>query len=190
VVFTETDAATAATFWSEVLQSCALPPVIGDTSDTFANYVQAVQSATGNTFPMVAMVTSPPATGPALKLFQKSLLKIKGVRNAKQYLTTAPTIGAYDAVVTAALAMTAAHSTNSATYKSHIKKVTGTGPGEVVYTYAEGVHALRAGKRIRYSGAGGPVAYNKYNGIVSSFSGTKLNANGTFTDVGTVGVGT
>lgn len=65
---------------------------------------------------------------------------------------TAQSSGEFDAVIIAALAMTAAHSSNPPVWNSYVRKVT-SGSGEVVYTYAAGVAALKAGKSIRYSGA-------------------------------------
>ena len=70
----------------------------------------------------------------------------------------------YDAVVTLALAMDAAKSTDGAVYNSYIAQVTAPGTGkQVVYTYAEGKAALAAGHQIQYTGASGPILFDKYH---------------------------
>ena len=93
----------------------------------------------------------------------------------------------YDAVVVGALAMVAAKSTNPSVFRKYISSVTGVvGHGDtVVHTFAQGVAALRSGKTIRYSGAGGLIIFNKYHNVAVPFGGLKLNdSNGKFTSVG------
>jgi len=54
--------------------------------------------------------------------------------------------------------------------------VTEPGKGKVVvYTYAQGVKALKAGKKIRYYGAGGPVNFNKYNNSFGNEEALKVS---------------
>lgn len=189
VVFTETDAQTAATFWSEVVQQTKnLPPVIGDESDTYSTYVKAVLPVTGKRFNLVCVTQANPAPSAGLKVYQKELLTTGAqIKNPSQYLTSSFTWSDYDAVIVGALAMVAAKSTNPSVFRKYISKVTGVvGPKDtVVYTFAQGVAALKSGKTIRYSGASGLLIFNKYHNVAVPFGGLKLNdSNGKFTSVG------
>jgi hypothetical protein len=60
--------------------------------------------------------------------------------------------------------MDMAHSTAPASYVSDVRKVTTAGHGvRIVHTYAQGVAALSAGKKIDYVGAAGAMNFNRYN---------------------------
>lgn len=191
VVFTETDPQTAATFWSELRQQTNnLPPVVGDQTDTYSTYVKAVLPVVGKKFNLVAVTQLNPKPSPGLSIYQKEILTTGSqIKNPKQYATVSFSFADYDAVVAGALAMVAAKSTNPSVFKSYIDKVTGpVGPGDtVVHTFAQGVAALKAGKTIRYSGAGGPLIFDKYNNVAVPFGGLKLNdSNGKFTSAGSL----
>jgi branched-chain amino acid transport system substrate-binding protein len=70
----------------------------------------------------------------------------------------------YDALILTALAMDAAKSTNPVVADPWLAKITTAGSGKtVVYTYAEGLAALKAGKQIQYVGASGPIAFDKWH---------------------------
>ena len=84
--------------------------------------------------------------------------------NASSY---APTIGDvgnsyamqyYDLLVSTALAIEKAGSVNSEAWTQAMYDVTG-GDGKVVYTYAEGIAAIRAGEAINYDGVTGSMEY-------------------------------
>jgi branched-chain amino acid transport system substrate-binding protein len=63
-----------------------------------------------------------------------------------------------------ALAMQASHSSDPAVADSWIPKVTQPGSGKtVVYSYAEGVSALKAGKQIQYLGAAGAIKFDHWH---------------------------
>lgn len=189
VVFTETDAQTAATFWSEVVQQTKkIPPVIGDESDTYSTYVNAVLPVVGKTFNLVCVTQANPAPNAGLRDYQKELLTTGSqIKNPSQYLTSSFTYSDYDAVIVGALAMVAAKSTNPTVFQKYISAVTGVvNPGDVVvHTFAQGAAALSSGKKIRYSGAGGLVIFNKYHNVAVPFGGVKLNdSSKKFTSVG------
>jgi hypothetical protein len=75
----------------------------------------------------------------------------------------------YDSVVVMALAATAAKSTSPAVWNAFIPAVTGS-PGAVpVRTYAAGVAALNAHKKIRYIGAAGVIDFNKWHNSGGGF---------------------
>ncbi|MEM8857634.1 MAG: ABC transporter substrate-binding protein, partial [Chloroflexota bacterium] len=64
----------------------------------------------------------------------------------------------YDLLIVTALAIEAAGSTNASEWAAAVPQVSG-GDGTVVYTYAEGIEALRAGEAINYSGVTGEFDY-------------------------------
>jgi branched-chain amino acid transport system substrate-binding protein len=92
---------------------------------------------------------------------------------------------AYDGVIIAALAMDMANSTSGATYNADIQKVTAAG-GTKVYTYAAGLAALKAGKRITYIGASGPFYFNANHNVFGPFIAVQPNAAGTYKTVSTI----
>jgi ABC-type branched-subunit amino acid transport system substrate-binding protein len=70
----------------------------------------------------------------------------------------------YDGVVMAALAMVEAKSTNPQVYYKYISHISQPGRGKTtVYSYAQGLKLLKAGKKIKYSGITGPLIFNKYH---------------------------
>ena len=87
----------------------------------------------------------------------------------------------YDGIILASLAMVEANSTSGTKINAAIPKITAPG-GTVVYSYAEGVKALKAGKRITYVGASGPFYYNKYHNVFGPFIAVRVNAAGSSYD--------
>lgn len=75
----------------------------------------------------------------------------------------------YDQLVVTALAIEAAGSTDAADWAEHVREVS-MAPGKTVYTYAEGIAALRAGEDIDYSGVTGEYDYTD-TGVVSGLYG-------------------
>lgn len=193
-VFTETDPGTAATFWSEVRQlTGSVPPIYGDQADLFGPYYQAVLPVVGSAFNFTALSQSAPAPSPGYTLFKKYLATASSqVKQPMQYVGAGPTISNADAVIIAALAMTAANSTSGAKYDPFITKITGnpTSGATVVHTYAQGIAALKAHKRIVYVGAGGPIVFNKYHNAAAQFSALKLDdSTKTVIDLGAIPLG-
>ena len=78
-----------------------------------------------------------------------------------------------------ALAMVATNSKDPTVYNSKIKEIANGGSGAtVVHTYKEGVDALKAGKTIRFVGAGGENNFDQYNNSQSGYILVKYNAAG------------
>jgi len=110
------------------------------------------------------------ASGPAYDAFTKALLAVKGKVSGAQtgnfttYFTAPGAVHLYDGMNLAALAMVAAHSTDVAKWKPWIAKIGDGVPGAVVVnSFAQGVAALKAGKKIRYVGPGGPTSFDAYH---------------------------
>ncbi len=75
----------------------------------------------------------------------------------------------YDVLNVTALAIEAAGSTKASEWAKHVREVA-MAPGKKVYTYKEGVEALRAGEEIDYSGVTGEFDYTE-TGVVSGAFG-------------------
>lgn len=71
----------------------------------------------------------------------------------------------WDVLIVTALAIEAAGSTKASEWAAKVREVA-MGPGKKVYTYKEGLAAIRAGEAIDYSGATGEFDYNA-TGMVS-----------------------
>ena len=75
----------------------------------------------------------------------------------------------FDLLVSTALAIEKAGELNTESWTQAMYDITG-GEGEVVYTYADGLAALRAGKDINYDGVTGSMEYTN-TGVVSGLFG-------------------
>ncbi len=75
----------------------------------------------------------------------------------------------YDLLNVTALAIEAAGSTAASAWAEYVP-IVAEGPGTVVYTYEEGIEALRNGEDIDYSGISGEMEYNE-TGVVSGLFG-------------------
>lgn len=169
VIMTESDGTSAGTFFGELKQLGGIAPIIGTEATFTTPWLTAVKGALGTTdFTKyyTGMITEPGKTTAAVTTFQASLkaTKSKVPPPWQSYMSNPFSQTYYDGVIATALAMNAAHSTNPAVFNSYISKVTNPGPGKtVVYTYAQGVAALKAGKQIQYYGATGVIDFNKYH---------------------------
>ena len=180
VIFTEVDPQTAATFLSELQQLNGLIPVIGTEVTLQAPWIKAVSGAIGATAMdkyFTGMQPYAPTSGPAWQAFNKSLLASAAqVPKPAQWNNDPYSMTYYDGVNVMALAATAAKSTSPAVFNRYIMKVTEPGAGKVVvYTYAEGVAALKAGKQIQYVGAGGPIVFNAWHNSTGAFEAQKAS---------------
>jgi len=178
VIFTEVDPQTGATFLSELQQLHGLIPVIGTEVSLQAPWLNAVKGAIGAGAMakyFTGMQPYAPATGPAWQAYNKSLLaSASKVPKPSQWSTDPYSMTYYDGVVVMALAMLAANSTNPSAFNSYITQVTEPGSGKtVVYTYAAGKAALRAGKQIQYVGAGGPIVFNFWHNSTGAFEAAR-----------------
>lgn len=181
VIFTEQNASTAVTFFSELKQLGHMIPVIGTAAlvtSTWENSVRkAIGKATMKKYITILSTVTVHKTQ-ATKAYKKALstVKSKVLSPWTQWVGAAHSEAAYDGMIIQALAMTASHSTKPQVYNKHIKTVTNPGKHKkVVHTYAQGVKALKAGKKIRYVGASGPIDFNKYNNSFGSEEALRIN---------------
>ena len=172
------DARTAATFLSEVQQqNGTLIPFIGGQQSVQGDWTSAVVPAVGaaNVQKYVSAVTpNLSASGTAFKAFQTAVKKAGANDFQKNNAFVAAT---YDGVIAFALAMDMARSTTPSTYVNYIGRVTSAKPGSVtVHTYAGAVAALAKGEKIRYVGASGVLAFDKYHTANRGYVGQRYHA--------------
>jgi ABC-type branched-subunit amino acid transport system substrate-binding protein len=160
----EMDARTAATFLSELRQQHgSLIPFVVTQRAIQGDWAPAVQPAIGSASLSKDVMAIAPALsgqGSAYTAFQKAMTTVK----ANPFQAKNPFVAAtYDGVMTFALAMDLAKSTDPPVFVKDIPKVTAAASGAtVVTTYPQAVAALKAGKTIQYVGASGPMAFDQY----------------------------
>ena len=169
VIFTESDGPTAATFFGELKQLGSLVPIFGTNATLQTPYLKAVASAIGTAnlskYYMAEANANAP-TSPAVNTYNNAVTHVadKLPKPVSQWLNNSFVEANYDGFIMIALAMQASHSTDPAVANAWISKVTQPGAGKtVVYSYAQGVSALKAGKQIQYVGAAGPIKFDQWH---------------------------
>ena len=177
VILTETDPPTMSVIVRE-LQSLGAPdiPVIGTDTMIGSDMIKAVGATTLHRIMTncEAGLFSSPATG----VFTAAVKKTSG---------QAPQANAefgYDGIIITALAMDESHSTKGATFNAAIQKVTAQG-GTPVYSYSQGLAALKAGKKITYVGASGPFYYNANHNVYGPFVCVRPTPSGSYQNLTT-----
>ena len=188
VILTEALGPTDATFLSEVkqLNNGTMIPVIGTSATISPDWYKSVAAALGgstiaSTYHADNLVTE--TSGPAYTPFYAAIMSQQGKTGSSgdfsTYLTAPGAVHLYDGINLAALAMVEAKSTTPASYAPYLAKVGDGTPGAtVVYSYAQGLAELKAGKQIRYEGPGGPTSFDSYNDSTGLFQIDTYNAAG------------
>jgi len=173
VIFTETSPQTNATYLAELQQLGHLIPVIGTDVTIQPSWFTAMAGAIGKSALsqyFVAEQPYAPPSGAGWQVFNKNLLALRSVPKPAQWSTDSYTMTDYDSVVVMALAATAVNNTSPAVWNASIPAVTTAAPGAVVvHTYAAGVAALKAHKKIDYVGAAGVIDFNKWHNSSGGF---------------------
>lgn len=190
-IMTESDATTAATFFGELKQLGGLPPVVGTEATFTAPWLKAVRGALGSAFQTdyTGLITAPSTPTAAVTAYQRAVTAVKAQEPSpwSSYLSNPFSITYYDGVMVMALAMNAAHSTDPAVFNKFIPQVANPGPGKtVVYTYPQGVAALKAGKQIQYFGATGLIDFNAYHNSFGDQEAVASNGSSQPISLGTV----
>jgi ABC-type branched-subunit amino acid transport system substrate-binding protein len=157
---TEEDPQTVGTLFSDMKQLGVLGlPVIGGPEADTAQFTDAMAQAVGGYqvvskwfYEAYSSNSSTPGFAELQSLFTK--LYGKGQPNPGNRIN-------YDGTILVGLAMTAANSTDPSVYVKYIKQISGH-TGTRVTTYAQGVAALKAGKKIYFDGAEGVYNYNQF----------------------------
>ena len=174
-IMTEALGSADPTLFAEIkqLNNGRMIPIIGTSAAISPAFYQAAAKAVGASafaanFHADNLVTA--TSGPAYNAFTQALLAVKGkVANAQTgnfttYFTAPGAVHLYDGMNLAALAMIAAGSTDTAKWKPFIATIGDGVPGAVVVnSFAQGVRELKAGKKIRYEGPGGPTSFDSFH---------------------------
>ncbi|HVD04166.1 MAG TPA: ABC transporter substrate-binding protein [Candidatus Dormibacteraeota bacterium] len=194
VIMTESDAGTAGTFFGELKSLGGLVPIIGTEATYTTPWLTAVQGALGgsdfhNYFS--AMIAAPSKVTAAVTAWNNAVkddhaqlpVSVQSAQNNPFAVTY------YDGMIATALAMVAAKSTNPVDFNSYIAKVCNPGSGKtVVYTFAQGVKALNAGKQIQYFGATGLINFDKYHNSYGNQEAVTSSASGNTISLGQITV--
>ena len=191
VIFTETSPQAASTILAELQQLGHLIPVIGSDATVEPSWLQAVAGAIGKpalSKYFVGAIPYAPASGPAWQVYNKYVLSTPGVtKPASQWSSDSYSMVDYDGVIVMALAAVAAKSTSPAVYNKYIEAVTtASSTAQTVHSYAEGLAALKAGKKIDYVGATGIIAWNQWHNSTGGFEITGYQPNGSTPLVATI----
>lgn len=172
VIFTQTDAATAAVLFQNFkeLNNLAIP-FVGTDITGVDEYLKAVTYTAANAHLTSVYGTS--VTGQSADEFNKVF--------AAQFGSTAQPLAnanyAYDAVISLALAVDKAGSTTGSDINADVNVVTNP-PGTQCYTYKDCLSLLKAGTKINYEGASGDLDYNQYHNVFGPYGAFQANLSG------------
>ena len=179
VIFSQIEPPTAAVMTQNFKQidNLAIPIIASDTSAA-AEWIKAVTPAVANK--AVVSAEGATASSPANPVFMQYF--------KKDYPGQQPLASAtysYDATIALALAIDKAKSTSGTVYAKDIPLVTSP-PGTTVYSYAQGLAGIKAGKKINYDGASGNMDYNQFHNVFGPYQLVKSNLAGVEQVVGTI----
>ncbi|HKV87061.1 MAG TPA: ABC transporter substrate-binding protein [Candidatus Dormibacteraeota bacterium] len=119
-------------------------------------------------------------SGPAYDEFLTNLnAAASQFADAPKYKQRGSTLHLYDGIVMTALAMYATNSADPTVYNPKIKEIAnGVSGATVVSTYKDGIAALKAGKSIKFVGAGGQNQFDQYNNSVAGYILVKYDTQG------------
>ncbi len=172
VIFTQTDAATAAVLFQNFkeLNNLAIPFVGTDVTGV-DEYLKAVTYAAAKAHLTSVYGTS--VTGQAADAFNQVFAAQFGSK--AQPLANANY--AYDAVISLALAVDKAGSTAGPAINAAMSTVTNS-PGTQCYTYKDCLKLLTAGTKINYDGASGDLNYNQFHNVFGPYGAFQANTSG------------
>src|ERR1700733_14680911 len=194
-IMTEALGSTDPTLFSEIkqLNGGKMIPIIGTSAAISPPFFKAAAAAVGAStfasgFHADNLVTE--TSGPAYQAFSTALLgqqgKVPGATgDFTTYLSAPGGVHLYDGINLAALAMIMSKSTSPSVYGPDIIKIGDGVPGAtVVYSFAQGAAALKAGKAIRYEGPGGPTSFDSYHDSTGIFQVDTYSSSGAVNVVG------
>jgi ABC-type branched-subunit amino acid transport system substrate-binding protein len=164
VIFTQTDAPTAAVLFKNFkdLDNLAIPFVGTDVTGG-DDFLKAI------TYPVahdhLTSVYGTSVTGAATDEFNRVFAAVVGA--SQQPLANANY--AYDAVISQALAIDKANSISGPDINAALGTVSNP-PGTMCYTYKTCYDLIKAGTKINYEGASGPLDYNQYHNVFGPYA--------------------
>jgi len=173
VIFTETSPTANATYLAELQQLGHLVPVVGTDVTIQPSWFKDMAGSIGKpALTKYFFAESPyaPASGAGWQVFNKDLVASPSVPKPGQWSTDSYSMSYYDGVLLMALAANVTKSTSPAVWNATIPSLTTASSGaEQVHSYAEGLAALKAGKKIDYVGATGIIAFNQWHNSGGGF---------------------
>jgi branched-chain amino acid transport system substrate-binding protein len=170
VIFTQTDAATAAVLFQNFKELNNLSiPFIGTDVTGGDDYLKAVTYQAAHDHLISIYGTS--VSGAASDEFTSVFNAVFGSSN--QPLANANY--AYDSVISVALAADAAGSINGADINGKFTQVTNP-PGTSCFTYKSCLDLINKGTKINYDGASGPLDYNNYHNVFGPYGAFQVDA--------------
>jgi ABC-type branched-subunit amino acid transport system substrate-binding protein len=177
VIFTETDAQTAATLWSEMQQMHGLTiPVIGSGPTTGDDYYQAVTSALGSKTALGKFLISITFSTKYTKATPYFLADLNRWKAGSDPLLNH--VNYWDSINVIALAMLHAHSVNPDKWVPAVRWVTNDLKGTPVYNFQDGRRLMAKGKHITYIGTKGSMHFNKYGTVTTNFESVHFDGSG------------
>jgi ABC-type branched-subunit amino acid transport system substrate-binding protein len=169
VIFTQTDAPTAAVLFRNFkeLDNLAIPFVGTDVTGG-DDYLKAITYQVAHDHLISVYGTS--VTGAAADEFNKVFTAVVGAN--QQPLANANY--AYDSVISQALAIDKANSITGADINAALATVNNP-PGTQCYTYKTCLDLIKAGTKINYEGASGPLDYNQYHNVFGPYAAFQQN---------------
>jgi ABC-type branched-subunit amino acid transport system substrate-binding protein len=164
VIFTQTDAATAAVLFKNFkdLDNLAIPFVGTDVTGG-DDYLKAITYQVAHDHLISVYGTS--VTGAATTEFNQVFAAVVGAN--QQPLANANY--AYDAVISQALAVDKANSISGPDINAAMMQVTNP-PGTQCYTYATCLALIKAGTKINFDGASGPLDFNQFHNVFGPYA--------------------
>jgi branched-chain amino acid transport system substrate-binding protein len=186
------DPQTSATFLSEYKQQNggSVPPVITSTDSITPAYFSAIKKVMGAAYVTGSMYFIGGYVDPnsnAFSIYKSAVDGASQIKDPATILGVGVIASIYDGINLMSLAMQMAHSTSGPVYNADIKKIaTGSAGAVTVDSYAAGLSALKAGKKIHYVGVGGQITFNAYHNSPGSFSASGFDASGNPTLLGVI----
>jgi len=169
VIFTETDAVTAGVLFANFRQLDNLAiPFIGTDVTAGDDYLKAITYKVAHDHLISIYGVSTTGRGAFEQYYGRLYPSREPLANSNY---------TYDAVVSAALAIDQAGSTDGPKINAAMVAVTNP-PGTQCADYASCLRLLRAGTKIKYEGASGSLIYNKYHNVFGTFGALRMDAHG------------
>jgi ABC-type branched-subunit amino acid transport system substrate-binding protein len=169
VIFTETDAASAGVIFANFkeLNDLAIP-FIGTDVTAGDEYLRALTYPVAHDHLISIAGASVAGRGYFQRYYGRLYPGREPLANANY---------AYDAVISVALAIDRAGSTDGPQINAAMMTVTSP-PGTPCEDYADCLRLLRAGTKIKYEGASGSLDYNRYHNVFGAFAAFRVDLRG------------
>jgi branched-chain amino acid transport system substrate-binding protein len=170
VIFTQTDSGTAAVMFANFkeLNNLAIP-FIGTDFTAGSEYIKSITPAVAHkVLTSLQGATTPGAAGDTFLKYYAKLYTHQPLASANY---------SYDAAIDLALAITKAGAFNPNAVIAAIPVVSNP-PGTTCIDYPSCVTLLKAGKKINYEGASGPIDYDKTHNVTGPFDVVQVGTDG------------